>query len=143
MVTSQLISKETVPSRTHSAGTEPGPKLPPEPSRGQNSSVTRPLMREDEEQHYENLHCLTANSLAIATDLQKQGSTRGTTQFNKQTASLLLLLSSLAAGFPISKALAANLASPGPCRKSCWSHESSGYPKAFPKLWGFILEDLL
>lgn len=116
-------------------------QLPLEPSLGQNATVTRPLTRQDEEQDYENLHCLTTNSLAVVTDSQKQGSTHGMTQFKKQTVSLLLLPSSSTAGFPITnsliwegcKAFTALLASSGPRRKSCWSHETSGCSKDFAK----------
>lgn len=70
---------------------------------GQNSSTTRPLIRQDEEQDYKSLHCLTANSLTIIADLQKQGRTHGMIQLNKQTA--LLLPSSSAASFPTSESI--------------------------------------
>lgn len=94
MVTSQLISKGTAVAQTRGPGTKPERTTAPESSCGQRSSVTWLLIRQDEEQDYESLHCLTANSLAIITDLRKQGSTQGMIQFNKQTASLLLLGSS-------------------------------------------------
>lgn len=75
--------------------------------------MTRLLIRRDEEQDYDSLHCLTANSLAIPTDLQKQDGAQRLIQFNKQTAFLLPLQSSSAAAFPISEPTRFPTAQPG------------------------------